>query len=54
MKEINLDPKKLLGFKIVTDGSAAKLSSPKIGDKNCNVYADAASPGVTNGSQDRR
>ena len=54
MNEINLDPKKLLGFKIVADGSAAKLSSPKIGAKNCNVDADAASPGVTNGSQDRR
>jgi hypothetical protein len=54
MKEINLDPKKLLGFKIIADGSAAKLSSPKIGDKSCDVYADTVSPGVTNGSQDRR
>jgi hypothetical protein len=54
MKQINLDPKKLLGFRIVAGGSVAKLSSPKIGDKSCNVYADAASPGVTNGSQDRR
>ena len=43
MSEINLDPKKLLGFKIIADGSAAKLSSPKIGDKTCNVLADAAS-----------
>ena len=43
MNEIKLDPKKLLGFKIIADGSAAKLSSPKIGDKNCSVYADAAS-----------
>ena len=43
MNEIKLDPKKLLGFKIIADGSAAKLSSPKIGDKNCNVYAAAES-----------
>jgi hypothetical protein len=41
MKEIKLDPKKLLGFKIIADGSVAKLSSPKIGDKDCVVYADA-------------
>jgi hypothetical protein len=44
MNEINLDPKKLLGFKIIADGSTAKLSSPKIGDKSCNtVEADTAS-----------
>jgi hypothetical protein len=43
MNEIKLDPKKLLGFKIIGDGSAAKLSSPKIGDKSCNVFADGAS-----------
>jgi hypothetical protein len=42
MKEIKLDPKKLLGFKIIGDGSVAKLSSPKIGDKSCTVEADAA------------
>jgi hypothetical protein len=41
MKEINLDPKKLLGFKIIAEGSAAKLSSPKIGGKGCVVSADA-------------
>jgi hypothetical protein len=41
MKEINLDPKKLLGFKIIADGSATKLSSPKIGGKDCVVSADA-------------
>ena len=36
MKEIKLDPKKLLGFKIVADsGSLAKLHSPKIGAKGC-------------------
>jgi hypothetical protein len=41
MKEIKLDPKKLLGFKIVAEGSAAKLSSAKIGAKGCVVTADA-------------
>lgn len=51
MKEINLDPKKLLGFKIIADGSAAKLSSPKIGDKGCDVHADVVSlAGATSGS----
>jgi hypothetical protein len=43
MNEIKLDPKKLLGFRIIAEGSAAELSSPKIGDKSCTVYADAAS-----------
>ena len=53
MNEIKLDPKKLLGFKIIADGSAAKLSSPKIGDKSCSVYADG--PGVPrHPGQDRR
>jgi len=42
MNEIKLDPKKLLGFKIIADGSTAKLCSPKIGDKTCAVEADAA------------
>jgi hypothetical protein len=51
MNEIKLDPKKLLGFKIIADGSAAKLSSPKIGDKGCVVTADMASAaGVTGAS----
>jgi hypothetical protein len=51
MNEIKLDPKTLLGFKIITDGSAAKLSSPKIGDKDCVVSADTASAAVvTRGS----
>lgn len=51
MNEIKLDPKKLLGFKIIADGSAAKLSSPKIGDKDCTVSADTASAAiVTSGS----
>jgi len=44
MNEVKLDPKKLLGFKIIADGSTAKLSSPKIGDKTCPaVDADAVS-----------
>jgi len=43
MNEINLDPRKLLGFKIIADGSTAKLSSPKIGDKSCTIEADTAS-----------
>lgn len=42
MKEIKLDPKKLLGFKIIAEGSAAQLSSPKIGVKGCIVTADAS------------
>jgi hypothetical protein len=46
MNEIKLDPKKLLGFKIIADGSVAKLSSPKIGDKDCVVNADIASAAV--------
>jgi hypothetical protein len=38
MAEINLDPKKLLGFKIIANGeSNATLRSPKIGVKGCNV-----------------
>lgn len=41
MNEIRLDPKKLLGFKIIADGSITKLSSPKIGDKTCLVEAEA-------------
>jgi hypothetical protein len=52
MKEIDLDPRKLLGFKIVADGSLAKLNSPKIGDKDCVVYADAPSAvGATSATQ---
>jgi hypothetical protein len=43
MKEIKLDPTKLLGFKIIAEGSAAKLSSPKIGVKGCTTITAAAS-----------
>lgn len=52
MNEIKLDPKTLLGFKIIAGGSAAKLSSPKIGDKGCIiVHADAVPPvGATSGA----
>jgi hypothetical protein len=42
MKEIKLDPTKLLGFKIIAEGPAAKLSSPKIGVKGCTITADAS------------
>lgn len=36
MDSIRLDPRKLLGFKIITDGeSTVRLTSPKIGDKGC-------------------
>jgi hypothetical protein len=42
MSSIKLDPKKLLGFKIIADGSAAKLSSPKIGGKGCVISASTA------------
>jgi hypothetical protein len=49
MKEIKLDPRKLLGFKIVADGnSVVKLHSPKIGTKGCTVTdADAVQPADT-------
>jgi hypothetical protein len=43
MNKINLDPRKLLGFKIIADGSATKLSSPKIGAKDCTVHGDSMS-----------
>lgn len=34
MSEVNLDLRKLLGFKIIADGrSTVQLTSPKIGDK---------------------
>ena len=36
MNTIKIDPRKLLGFKIIADGgSTVRLSSPKIGDKGC-------------------
>ncbi len=46
MTEIKLDPKKLLGFKIIADGSAAKLCSPKIGAKGCPVIAGMGAAAV--------
>ncbi|MGH6893148.1 MAG: hypothetical protein ACREEP_12895 [Dongiaceae bacterium] len=43
MSKIKLDPRKLLGFKIIaSDESPAKLQSPKIGDKNCAVLNEDA------------
>lgn len=35
MTKVDLDCTKLLGFKIIADGSTVRLSSPKIGDKGC-------------------
>jgi hypothetical protein len=41
MSKIKLDPKRLLGFKIIaTSGSAMTLRSPKIGGKGCTVAAE--------------
>lgn len=41
MGDIKLDPRKLLGFRIIADGNAsAMLHSPKIGGKGCAVTAD--------------
>ena len=41
MDSIRLDPRKLLGFKIIADGeSTVRLTSPKIGDKACAVFGD--------------
>ena len=46
MKEIKLDPKKLLGFKIIANGeSSATLHSPKIGGKSCTVTSDVSASG---------
>lgn len=43
MSKIELDPRKLLGFKISTsDESPEKLQSPKIGTKNCAVFSEDA------------
>jgi len=43
MKEINLDPKKLLGFKIIASSeSSMTLRSPKIGLKGCVPTIEAA------------
>ncbi len=44
MTKIALDCSKLLGFKIIADGAATKLCSPKIGAKGCGAIAgmDAA------------
>ena len=40
MPTINLDPRKLLGFKIIAKGeSSGTLRSPKIGGKGCQSIA---------------
>jgi hypothetical protein len=47
MDKIELDCRKLLGFKIVADGgSTLRLSSPKIGDKTCPVVTSELSVAV--------
>ncbi len=37
MNDIELDPRKLLGFKIIANEATATLHSPKIGGKQCAV-----------------
>jgi len=45
MNAIKLDPRKLLGFKIIADGeSTARLTSPKIGDKDNITHVAGNSP----------
>lgn len=51
MNEIKLDPSKLLGFRIIVDGEAVTLHSPKIGVKGCAVVAaEQAAPTVRTGT----
>jgi hypothetical protein len=46
MNAIKLDPRKLLGFKIIADSeSTVRLTSPKIGDKGAPVIAQAIGTG---------
>ena len=50
MSEIKLDPRKLLGFKIVATGeSAAALRSPKIGAKGCAMVETGSKIGTKTG-----
>ncbi|MGH6893147.1 MAG: hypothetical protein ACREEP_12890, partial [Dongiaceae bacterium] len=43
MHKVKLDPRKLLGFKIIAgDESPARLQSPKIGGKGCANFDTAA------------
>jgi hypothetical protein len=47
MSNIQLDTKKLLGFKIIANGeSNATLRSPKIGIKGCPVINTEAMPAI--------
>ncbi len=47
MSNIKLDPRKLLGFKIIAGGeSPVRLQSPKIGGKNC-LNNDTAAEAMT-------
>lgn len=46
MNTIKIDPRKLLGFKIIADGeSTIRLSSPKIGDKGAPAVAQIVGTG---------
>jgi hypothetical protein len=40
MSSIKLDPRKLLGFKIVAAGETTAVQSPKIGGKLCTTMAE--------------
>ena len=46
MNTIKVDPRKLLGFKIIADGgSTVRLTSPKIGDKGAPTIAQIVGTG---------
>lgn len=49
MEKIELDCTKLLGFKIIADGSTVRLSSPKIGDKGCPVINQDVTQDIRSG-----
>lgn len=55
MSNIKLDPRKLLGFKIIADGETRlALHSPKIGGKGCPFIAADASPRALAGTLQAR
>jgi len=46
MNTIKIDPRKLLGFKIIADDeSTVRLTSPKIGDKGAPIIAQVDGTG---------
>lgn len=49
-RDIKLDPKNLLGFKIVAAGGAQTLHSPKIGGKGCPSISADVSPSENAGA----